>query len=128
MIDHPKAWLLTKCRGLLTILPVLKVSAYVFDFAKEVTLVGLSVSVEFLVVGGSPAILTHLLGCLFLALYYSCSHTWREIMGKEREEEGGCRMQISLQDLQPAGFFCHREAFLGTGGSSFSIFTILLPG
>ena len=51
-------------------------------------MVELSASVEFLVVGGAPSILSHLLGCLFLALYYSCSHTWRE-MGKEREE-GRC--------------------------------------
>ena len=54
----------------------------------KLTYLGLSASVEFLLVGGGPAILTHLLGCLFLALYYSCSHTWREI-GKEREE-GRC--------------------------------------
>ena len=38
MIERPKACLLAKCGGLTTILPVLKVSAYVFDFAKDVAL------------------------------------------------------------------------------------------
>ena len=50
----------------------------------KLTSLGLPASVEFLVVGGALSILSHLLGCLFLALYYSKSHTWRE-MGKERE-------------------------------------------
>merc|ERR1712018_920644 len=51
----------------------------------KLTSLGLPASVEFLVVGGVPSILSHLLGCLFLALYYSSSHPWRE-MGKEREK------------------------------------------
>ena len=34
MIERPKTCLLATCGGLTTILPVLKVSAYVFDFAK----------------------------------------------------------------------------------------------
>ena len=38
MIERPKACLLATCGGLTTILPVLKVSAYVFDFAKDVAL------------------------------------------------------------------------------------------
>ena len=38
VIDRPKAWFLATCGGLTTILPVLKVSAYVFDFAKDVAL------------------------------------------------------------------------------------------
>ena len=38
MIDRPKACLLATCGGLISFLPVLKVSAYVFDFAKDVAL------------------------------------------------------------------------------------------
>ena len=38
VIDRPKDCLLATCGGLTTILPVLKVSAYVFDFAKDVAL------------------------------------------------------------------------------------------
>ena len=37
-MERPKAWLLSTCGALLTILPVLKVSAYVFDFGKDVAL------------------------------------------------------------------------------------------
>ena len=65
------------------------IAAILMDGKGNLTYLGLSASLEFLVLGGVPAILCHLLGCLFLALYYSCSHTWREI-GKEREE-GRCR-------------------------------------
>ena len=60
------------------------IAATLMEGEGKLTSLGLSAGSEFLVVGGCPAILTHLLGCLFLALYYSCSHTWREI-GKERE-------------------------------------------
>ena len=38
MIDRPKAYLLGMYGGLTSILPVLKVSAYTFDFAKDVAL------------------------------------------------------------------------------------------
>ena len=55
----------------------------------KLTNLGLSASLEFLVVGGGPAILCHLLGCLFLGLHYSFSHTWREI--DQEREEGRCR-------------------------------------
>ena len=64
------------------------IAAFLMEGEGKLTSLGLSASVEFLVVGVAPSILSHLLGCLFLALYYSCSHTWRE-MGKEREE-GRC--------------------------------------
>ena len=64
------------------------IAAFLMEGDGKLTSLELPASVEFLVVGGVPSILSHLLGCLFLALYYSCSHTWREI-GKEREE-GRC--------------------------------------
>ena len=60
------------------------IAATLMEGEGQLTSLGLSASFEYLVVGGCPAILSHLLGCLFLALYYSCSHTWRE-MGQERE-------------------------------------------
>jgi hypothetical protein len=64
------------------------IAAFLMEGDGKLTSLKLPASVEFLVVGGVPSILSHLLGCLFLALYYYCSHTWRE-MGKEREE-GRC--------------------------------------
>ena len=60
------------------------IAASLMEGDGKLTSLGLPASVEFLVVGGALSILSHLLGCLFLALYYSKSHTWRE-MGKERE-------------------------------------------
>ena len=38
VIERPKACLIAPCGGLTTILPVLKVSFYVFDFAKDIAL------------------------------------------------------------------------------------------
>ena len=38
VIDCPKAYLLANCGGLITILPVFKVSWYVFDFSKDCAL------------------------------------------------------------------------------------------
>ena len=74
------------------------ITATLMEGEGKLTSLGLSASLEFLLVGGGPAILTHLLGCLFLALYYSCSHTWREI-GKEREE-GRCRFLSRICNQQ----------------------------
>ena len=34
---------------------------------------------EFLLLGGAPALLSHLLSGVLLTIYYRCSHTWREI-------------------------------------------------
>ena len=36
---------------------------------------------EFLIVGGLPALLCHLVSCLLLVMYYRCSHTWRKVSG-----------------------------------------------
>ena len=38
LIDQPKVYILTTVGSLLSIVPVLKVSWYVFDFAKDVAL------------------------------------------------------------------------------------------
>ena len=61
------------------------IAATLMEGEGKLTSLELSASLEFLVVGGIPAILCHLLGCFFLGLHYCCSHTWREI-DKEREE------------------------------------------
>ena len=61
------------------------IAATLMEGEGKLTSLELSASLEFLVVGGFPAILCHILGCLFLRLYYSSVHVWRE-MDKEREE------------------------------------------
>ena len=61
------------------------IAATLMEGEGKLTNLDLPASLEFLVVGGGPAILCHLLGCIFMALYYSSVHAWREI-GKEREE------------------------------------------
>ena len=38
VMERPKTWLLSTCGAFFAILPVLKVSAYVFDFGKDVAL------------------------------------------------------------------------------------------
>ena len=64
------------------------IAATLMEGEGKLTNLDLPASLEFLVVGGGPAILCHLLGCLFLRFYYSSVHVWRE-MDKEREE-GRC--------------------------------------
>ena len=39
---------------------------------------------EFLLFGGAPAILSHILSGVLLTIYYRCSHTWRNI-GSQRD-------------------------------------------
>ena len=39
---------------------------------------------EFLLLGGAPALLCHLLSGVLLTIYYRCSHTWRNI-GSHRD-------------------------------------------
>ena len=44
---------------------------------------------EFLVLGGAPSLLCHLISCLLLICYYRCSHTWRSL-GTERDLKSCC--------------------------------------
>ena len=54
----------------------------------QLTNLNLPASLEFLVVGGGPAIFCHILGSTFLVIFYS-SGMWRE-MDKEERETGRC--------------------------------------
>ena len=44
---------------------------------------------EFLILGGAPSLLCHLISCLLLICYYRCSHTWRSL-GTERDLKSCC--------------------------------------
>ena len=44
---------------------------------------------EFLILGGAPSLLCHLISCILLISYYRCSHTWRSI-GTERDLKSCC--------------------------------------
>ena len=59
------------------------IAATLMEGEGRLTSHGLPANLEFLLVGGGPAILCHLLGCFFLALHYAFTHTWRR-MGDER--------------------------------------------
>ena len=48
---------------------------------------------EFLLLGGAPALLCHLLSGVLLTIYYRCSHTWRDI-GSHRDVKCLCCSSI----------------------------------
>ena len=48
---------------------------------------------EFLLLGGAPALLCHLLSGVLLTIYYRCSHTWRNI-GSHRDVKCLCCSSI----------------------------------
>ena len=56
---------------------------------------------EFLILGGAPSILCHLVSCGLLVIYYRCTHTWREV-GGERDLKCCCCCCC----LSPIGRLC----------------------
>ena len=64
------------------------VAATLMEGKGQLTNLNLTASLEFLVVGGAPAIFCHILGSIFLVIFYSTS-MWRE-MDKEERETGKC--------------------------------------
>ena len=59
-----------------------------------------SAAVEYLVIGGAPAISCHLLSCALLVFYYRCCHNWRGI--------GGHR-DVTCCCCTPIGRLCSKE-------------------
>ena len=72
------------------------VAATLMEGKGQLTNLNLTASLEFLVVGGGPAIFCHLLGSTFLVILYSSS-MWREMDKEEREGKCGFLSRICNQ-------------------------------